>query len=110
MALKNILWSGILDYPTDFHSVPDSEINGVGPKNFGKLVDDYIFGVNIRESARIHDACWFLKMEQREADKKFLRNMMEQIYYEPEPTRRIGARFMAYVYYFAVRVGGLVFY
>ena len=110
MAYKMPSWAHILDYPDDFHSVPDSEINGIGPKNFGHLVDDYICGVNVRESARIHDACWYLKMDQKEADKIFFKNMMKPIRFEKNFSKRIGARCMAYVYYFAVRVGGLIFY
>ena len=110
MALRSPKWQHILEYPIDFGSVPNEECNGCGPKNFGKLVDDYICGVNIRESAIIHDASWYLKYPQKEADKMFLRNMMKQIRREFNYSKRIGARMMAYWYYSLVRVGGLFFY
>ena len=108
--IRNPKWAYRLEYPIDFENVPKSEVNGVGPKNFGKLVDDYIFGVNIRESAIIHDACYFLKVDQKESDKLFLKNMMTQIRFETNFSKRIGARIAAYWYYSLVRVGGVYFY
>jgi hypothetical protein len=107
---KDSKWSSILKYPYYFNKVPESECNGVGPKNFGNLVDDYIFDVNIRESAIIHDACWYIKMDQRKADKLFLENMMIQIRYEPKFSKRARARIAAYWYYSLVRFGGSFFY
>ena len=108
--IRNPKWAHILEYPIDFNSVPEFECNGVGPKNFGKLVDDYIFGINIRESAIIHDSCYYLKIPQKKSDKIFLENMLRQIRFERNYSKRIAARMAAYWYYILVRVGGSFFY
>lgn len=102
-------WAAKLTYPEGFAGVPESECNGCGPKNFGKLVDDFICGIDIKESAVIHDAYWYLK-KRREGDSAFLKNMFTQIAEDSSFFRRTGARSMAYVYYGLVKIGGPIFY
>lgn len=110
MAVRIFKWAKKLDYPKHFDEVPATEINGIGPKNFGWLVDDFICGVNIRESGRIHDADWYLQNPISESNRRFLKNMMIQIKDEPNFSKRQGARLMAHSYYAAVSVGWLFFY
>ena len=109
MASKNRQWEAKLTYPEGFETVPPEACNGVGPKNFGWLVSDYIFGVNIRESAIIHDAYWYLK-KQHEGNIKFLENMLIQIMHDESAWKRAGAKAMAYFYYGLVKIGGPVFF
>lgn len=110
MANRALQWKKRLDYPKRFYSVPSNEINGIGPKNFGWLVDDYICGISIRESGRIHDADWCLQNPISESNRRFLKNMMIQIKDEPNFSRRQGARLLAHSYYAAVSVGWIFFY
>jgi hypothetical protein len=56
--------------------------NGAGPKGFGWVVPDKIWGVCITESANIHDFMYeFGKdiYDKDEADRVFLNNMVRQI-------------------------------
>ena len=109
MASKSRQWAAKLDYPEEYGLVPENECNGIGPKNFGWLTNDLICGINIRESGKIHDAYWFLKMKHL-GNKKFLKNMFTQIAEDSSFFRRTGARSMAYVYYGLVKIGGPIFY
>jgi hypothetical protein len=109
MASKSRQWAAKLRYPEGFETVPESEVNGVGPKNFGWLVSDFIFGIDIREAARIHDAYWYLK-KQHEGNKAFLKNMKIQISHDISAWKRSGANIMACAYFALVKLGGPLFF
>jgi len=119
MAVKSYRWSKILQYPIDFHSVPCEEINSVGPKGLKEIlektplkffVDDFICGIDIKESACIHDACWYLNIGKSLSDDMFFSNMMIQIANAHGFFRRQRAKAVAYCFYWAVKYGGDQFY
>jgi hypothetical protein len=53
--------------------------NGAGPKKFGWLVPDTLYGLSITEAANIHDFMYAIGHNRKEADDVFLKNMLTLI-------------------------------
>jgi len=83
--------------------------NGAGPKWFGWLIPDTIYGLSITEAADIHDYCYWSAMPRKQADALFRTNM-ETI------TNKIGGWLMyprlarVWTYYHMVDKFGRFFY
>jgi len=57
-------------------------VNGAGPKGYGWLVPDTIWGLSITEAANIHDFCYAVGTtidDKIEADRIFMNNMVRLI-------------------------------
>jgi hypothetical protein len=86
--------------------------NGAGPRRFGWLVPDTVYGLSIAEAANIHDWMYWegkTKEDKEEADFQFLSNMLVII--EDQGTKvpiigwilKVLRRYRASAYYGAVR-------
>lgn len=82
--------------------------NGMGPKGYGWLVPDTMYGMDLGPAGDVHDAMYKLGLWTRlQCDKLFLENMLNII--EDESDSKILAwlrRRRAHKYYWAVRAGG----
>jgi hypothetical protein len=89
--------------------------NGAGPKGYGWLVPDTLYGLSIKSAADIHDYMYYVGttlQDKQEADRVFLNNMLRIIEantsFKPLAWLRTHR---AYKYYWAVeRFGGPAFW
>jgi len=75
-------YQGILKAPESYWSLdPETKkeiCNGVGPKGYGFLFPDTIWGLDVSEAADIHDYMYQIGVteeDRKKADKVFLDNM-----------------------------------
>ena len=104
---------GVLQAPEGFFLLSTQEkeevCNGAGPKNFGWMVPDYIYGLKIKAAADIHDYCYWAGFDRKFADELFLKNMLALIAERGgrlENLRTVRAN----TYYWAVRGFGWLAY
>lgn len=79
--------------------------NGAGPKGWGWLVPDTIYGLSITEAANIHDYCYYTKVDKKDADNLFFENMhalIDRGNFFLKPLRQ----WRAFIYYLVVKHGG----
>ena len=89
----------------------DDLCNGAGPKNFGWLIPDTIWGLKITEAANIHDYMYIVGAavieDKQTADRVFLNNMIRIIQRKTKWTWLKKLRLMrAKKYYHAVDLCG----
>lgn len=51
--------------------------NGLGPKGWGWFIPDSFFGLPVHEAGDIHDWMYFFQKGKDNADKAFLKNLLE---------------------------------
>jgi hypothetical protein len=89
-------------HPKDYKRI----CNGMGPKGFGWLVPDTMWGLNVSRAGDIHDFMYYWGLWPREfCDKLFLRNILAIINKKGgklAPLRRV----RAHTYYKAVSLFG----
>jgi hypothetical protein len=85
----------------------DKLLNQCGPDGpLNKVIPDHLLGLSISESCNIHDYMFGEAIGQQEAklaDKVFLRNMKTQVESKNDRFLTTMRRFLAYLYYVAVR-------
>ena len=92
--------------------------NSAGPKGYGWIVPDTLWGLDCTPCFNIHDYCyhiWSDSSGKEVADRLMLNNLYEYIeketkrgwYYKPLRWMR---KRRAYKYYLAVKIGGAWFY
>lgn len=109
MGIEFITRKGITA-PANFWKMTPSEYklicNGAGPKGWGWLVPDTMWGLNVKKAADIHDYMYYWAIWPRKlADKIFLDNMLHIINYKGGYLK-YARRIRAHTYHSAVRLFG----
>jgi hypothetical protein len=104
---------GLLEAPVSFWSLSPADkmriCNGGGPKGWGWLVPDTMWGYSMTDCFDVHDYDYYLQTKKEVADKRMYRNLKTKI-------NAHGGRFRrprlvrAWLYYQGVSKGGAMFY
>lgn len=83
MNIPAVETRGLLEAPATFWSLtPERKAkicNGGGPKGWGWLVPDTMWGLSMTDCFDIHDYDYYLKTKKSEADKRMYRNLKAKI-------------------------------
>jgi hypothetical protein len=114
--------NGVLTAPSGFWKLSKAEkesiCNGAGPKGYGYLVPDTMWGLNCTPCFDIHDYCYHIWSDisgKEVADRLMLNNLY--IWIDEKSNQswwtgwlRWARKRRAYKYYLAVKIGGNWFY
>lgn len=99
--------------PDGYHDLTKKEkkeiCNGAGPKGYGWIVPDTIYGLSITEAANIHDYMYHVGAtieDKKKADRVFMNNMMRIIESKSGWVLRKLRRRRVRTYYKSVKYGG----
>jgi hypothetical protein len=104
---------GVLEAPITFWGLSaedkDEICNGGGPKGWGWLVPDTMWGLRMTDCFDIHDYDYHIKTKRSVADPRLYRNLKAKITAHGGLFKR-PRLLRAWSYYKAVSVGGSAFY
>lgn len=104
---------GLLEAPASFWTLTSKRkekiCNGGGPKGWGWLVPDTMWGLRLTDCFNIHDYDYYIKTKKKVADKRMYSNLRARINHRGGSFRWLRLC-RAWTYYKAVSRGGAAFY